>query len=235
MYFYHTPAIWREYPQLVPGLLWVRGITPEPDVAARLEPFYARTAARLTAGPESELPEVAAWRRAYAQMGMKPTQYRSAAEALLRRFRREGAPPQLHPLVDLCNAVSLAFALPVAVFDLDGVDGYLEVRHATGAERYLAFSGEVEAPEPDEVIFADAADQVHARRWTFRQSRRSTVSAATHSALIVSEGLHASAAVDVPALLDVLAREITGVWGAPAGRAVLTAEAPRWELPSFNS
>ena len=230
MYFCHTPTIWREFPHLVPGLMLVDGITPEADVAARLKLFYARAAARLAAGPESELPEVAAWRRAYAQMGMKPTQYRSAAEALLRRFRRENMLPQLHPLVDLCNAVSLAFALPVAVFDLDGVDGYLEVRHATGAEQYLAFSGEVEAPEQGEVIFADAAGQVHARRWTFRQSRRSTLSQATRRALIVSEGLHATAAADVPALIDALAGEITGVWGAPKGRAVLTAQAPRWEL-----
>jgi DNA/RNA-binding domain of Phe-tRNA-synthetase-like protein len=231
MYFYHTTAIWDEFPQLVPGLLLVESITPQANVAAQLEPFYDRAKTRLAAGPESELPEVAAWRRAYSQMGMKPTQYRSAAEALLRRFRREGTLPQLHPLVDLCNAVSLAFALPVAVFDLDGVEGYLEVRHATGAEEYLAFSGEIEAPEPGEVIFADAANQVHARRWTFRQSRRSTVGEASRRVLIVSEGLHPTAAADVRALIDALAGEITSVWGAPAGRAVLTAEAPRWELP----
>lgn len=232
MYFCHAPEIWREFPQLVPGVLVVGGIEAQADVAARLEPFYARTRQRLGAGTESELPEVAAWRRAYTQMGMKPTQYRSAAEALLRRFRRENALPRLHPLVDLCNAVSLAFALPVAVFDLDGVDGYLEVRHATGAEEYLAFSGEVEAPEPGEVIFADAAGQVHARRWTFRQSRRSTVTEASHHALIVSEGLHATAAADVPALLDALSTEIAGIWDTPVGRAMLTAEAPRWEWPS---
>ena len=134
MYFRHAPEIWREFPQLVPGVLVVGGIDSQADVAARLEPFYARARARLGAGAESDLPEVAAWRRAYAQMGMKPTQYRSAAEALLRRFRREDQLPQLHPLVDLCNAVSLAFALPVAVFDLARVAEYLEVRHARGDE-----------------------------------------------------------------------------------------------------
>ena len=99
-----------------------------------LEPWHARARERLARGPESELAEVSAWRRAYTQMGLKPTQYRSAAEALLRRFRREGDLPRLHPLVDLCNAVSLAFALPVAVFDLAGVDSRLEVRHAVGGE-----------------------------------------------------------------------------------------------------
>jgi DNA/RNA-binding domain of Phe-tRNA-synthetase-like protein len=230
MHFCHTPAIWQEFPQLVAGLLLADDITPEADVAARLEPFYARARERLAAATEAELPEIGAWRRAYAQMGLKPTQYRSAAEALLRRFRREGAMPRLHPLVDLCNAVSLAFALPVAVFDLDQVDSYLEVRHATGAEQYLAFSGEAEHPEPGEVIFADAAEQVHARRWTFRQSRRSTVSVVTRRALIVCEGLHATAGGDVQALIGALAGEIGASWGEPAGRAMLTAEAPRWDF-----
>jgi DNA/RNA-binding domain of Phe-tRNA-synthetase-like protein len=37
-------------------------------------------------------------------MGLKPTQYRCAPEALLRRLRKEGTLPPLHPLVDLCNA-----------------------------------------------------------------------------------------------------------------------------------
>jgi DNA/RNA-binding domain of Phe-tRNA-synthetase-like protein len=48
-------------------------------------------------------------------MGLKPTQYRCAAESLLRRYRKERFLPRIHPLVDLCNAISLAFAIPVAV------------------------------------------------------------------------------------------------------------------------
>jgi DNA/RNA-binding domain of Phe-tRNA-synthetase-like protein len=232
MYFVHTPAIWERFPALAAGLLSVEGIDAAADVSAALEPLFARARARLSgAASESELPEVQAWRRAYAQMGLKPTQYRSAAEALLRRFRKEDALPRLHPLVDLCNAASLAYALPVAVIDLDGVAEFLEVRPARGDEEYLAFSGELERPDPGEVIFADARNQVHARRWTFRQSRRSTVSEGTRRALIVSEGLHETAAVDVSALLDALAAAITEVWGPPLGRRMLMAEAPRWELP----
>jgi DNA/RNA-binding domain of Phe-tRNA-synthetase-like protein len=227
MYFQHSPAIWQAFPQLVPGLLVVDSIDPSADVAARLEPFFARARAQLAAGAEADLPAIAAWRRAYAQMGMKPTQYRSAAEALLRRFRKEDQLPQLHPLVDLCNAVSLAFALPVAVFDLDQVAGFLEVRHAHGDEQYLAFSGETETPPIGEVIFADADGHAHARRWTFRQSRRSTVGPTTRRALIVSEGLHASAEADVPALIAALAHEIAAIWQAPSGQAVLTAAAPQ--------
>jgi len=228
VHFGHSAALWQQFPQLVPGVLVVAEV--HSDVAVPLEPWHARARERLARGPESELAEVSVWRRAYTQMGLKPTQYRSAAEALLRRFRREGDLPRLHPLVDLCNAVSLAFALPVAVFDLAGVDSRLEVRHAVGGEEHTGFGGETEHAEPGEVIFADAASHAHARRWTFRQSRRSTVSLGTRDVLIVAEGLHPTAATDVPALIDALSGHLTELWGAPRHRAVLTQAAPWLEF-----
>ncbi|MGH7417975.1 MAG: hypothetical protein ACREKB_09390, partial [Candidatus Rokuibacteriota bacterium] len=61
MFFGHSPALWAQFPQLVPGVLVVGGIHPDADV--RLEPWYARARERLSRGPESELAEVSAWRR----------------------------------------------------------------------------------------------------------------------------------------------------------------------------
>ena len=145
-------------------------------------------------------------------MGLKPTQYRCAAESLLRRFRKEGSLPRLHPLVDLCNAVSLAFAVPVAVLDADQIAWPLEVRYASGDEDYLTFGGEIEHPAPGEVIFADQAGQAHARRWTNRQSGRSAVSPATSTVLIVAEALHEGAAATIPELIETLTAEIARTW-----------------------
>jgi hypothetical protein len=53
-----------------------------------------------------------------------------------------------HPLVDLCHAVSVAFAIPVAVFDISKITGHLDVRYAAGEEDDLTFSGELEHPGP---------------------------------------------------------------------------------------
>lgn len=230
MYFSHTQEIWQQFPQLVPGLLVVDGIHLQVDIETQLEFWYQRARERLSQRPESQMPEISAWRQAYAQMGLKPTKYRSAAEALLRRFKREDDLPRLHPLVDFCNAISLAFALPVAVLDLAKVEGYLEVRYAKGTEEYLAFSGEIENPPPGEVIFVDAANQAHARRWTFRQSLHSSVSPETTHVLIISEAMHKSAATDIRDLIGVLAKEITDLWSPPLHQAILTAEAPRLEF-----
>jgi DNA/RNA-binding domain of Phe-tRNA-synthetase-like protein len=163
-------------------------------------------------------------------MGLKPTKYRSASEALLRRFKREDDLPTVNPLVDLCNAASLAFALPVAVFDLQNVDEFIEVRPATGSEEHLSFQEEIEHPEPGEIIFADAAGHAHARRWTFRQSRRSVVGTGTEKVVIVSEGVHDRAEEDVPALLAELRGAITDLWNEPEVRAILTSKSPRLDF-----
>jgi DNA/RNA-binding domain of Phe-tRNA-synthetase-like protein len=225
MHFQHSAGLWRDFPALVPGVLYAENITADAD--PKTGPYEETARQRLAGGPESELPEIRAWRRAFAAMGLKPTQYRCASESLLRRFRKEGALPRLHPLVDLCNAVSLAFAIPVAALDAAQIAWPLEVGYAQGTEDYLTFGGEVEHPMPGEVIFADQAGQAHARRWTNRQSGRSAVRETTGTVLIVAEALHDSAKDGVPELIAALAAEIGEAW--PAARpqtALLTATAP---------
>ena len=236
MHFLHSADIWRDFPQLVPGALYAEGITATVEVGVRADRYAAIAKSRLAAvGAESELPEIQAWRRAFTQMGLKPTQYRCASESLLRRFRREGSLPALHPLVDLCNAVSLAFAIPVAVLDVAQVTGPLEVRYAAGDETYLTFAGEVEHPAPGEVIFADQAGQAHARRWTNRQSSLSAVRDSTTGALIVAEALHDSAPSDVPELVAVLAAELRAAWSRTPRTAILTATRPRFTVEPGTS
>jgi DNA/RNA-binding domain of Phe-tRNA-synthetase-like protein len=202
MDFGYADEIRRDFPELAVAALLVEGVRPELDFAGDLPRFTARAAERLGSGTESDLPEIQAWRRTFAKMGLKPTQYRCASEALLRRFRKEGALPGIHPLVDLCNAVSLAFAIPVAVIDMEKMSGRLEVCRAHGREAYESFSGEIEHPDPGEVIYADAGGNAHARRWTNRQSGRSAIRDTTATALIVAEAMHATARADVERLID---------------------------------
>jgi DNA/RNA-binding domain of Phe-tRNA-synthetase-like protein len=163
-------------------------------------------------------------------MGLKPTQYRCASESLLRRFRKERSLPQIHPLIDLCNAISLAFAIPIAVFDRAKIAEYTEVRYANGSEVYLAFSGEEENPEPGEVIFADGAGRAHARRWTNRQSRYSAVGSDTTAVLIVAEAMHDSADADVQRLTEAVVDGLTLVSSVTATARILTKDSPRFEF-----
>lgn len=197
----HSPELLRAFPQLSVATLGLSEVDTIPDTRQAAAPFLARADDRLGETPVSEMPEIAAWRRAFYQMGLKPTQYRCASEALLRRYSKEGSLPQIHPLVDLGNAISSAYAIPLALFDLDRVVGDLTVRYATGKERYLTFGGDTEQPEPGEVIYADDDGNAHARRWTNRQSALSPISPNTRSVLAVSEAMHDSGVVHVHQLI----------------------------------
>lgn len=231
MRFRHSPHVRSTFPELTCGVLHATGITPGVDVTPRLDRYADTARARLAGGPEGGFPEIQAWRRAFARMGSPPTRYRCAAESLLRRFRRDGSLPRLHPLVDLGNALSLGYAVPVAVLDLDRIDGDLSVRPATGAETYLTLGGEEEHPEPGELIFADEAGHAHSRRWTHRQSGASAVRADTAEVLVVIEAMHAGGAETVPRMLTELAAALAEEWGAPAVTRMLTPEAPEFATP----
>ena len=226
--FQHCGEIWRDFPELVAGVVFASGITPEVAAGDRIAAFTAIASARLAGSAESELPEIRAWRRAFSRMGLKPTQYPCASEALLRRLRKGGALPQVHPLVDVCNAVSMAFATPVAVFDVAMINSPLEVRYANGDVDYLTFSGQTEHPEPREVVFADQAGHVHARRSTNRQSGLSAVQDSTASVLVVAEAMHDAAASDLPELIAVIADELHSVWSTTPLTAILSQSAPRF-------
>src|SRR5262249_41521989 len=159
--FQHSRQIWTDFPELAAGVLVATGISAEDEprarVAGRVKRFYASADDLLAGASEADLPQIRAWRAPFARLGLKPTQYRCAAESLLRRYRKEGTLPEVHPLVDLCNAMSLAYAIPIAVLDTDQISSPLTVRYADGGENYSSFSGETEHPYAGEVIFADQA------------------------------------------------------------------------------
>ncbi len=166
--------------------------------------------------PLSELPALAAWRKVFRGFGVDPTQYRSAAEALLRRLTKQGELPSIGTLVDLANLVSIRYALAVAVFDERGISGGTIVRFARGDERWTDLgSSQAEHPEPGEVIFADAADVVSARRWCWRQSAESAARADTTEILVTVEGHHETASDDVARALGEL-ESLLGTYAAPA-------------------
>ena len=230
MHFQESSPIWADFPELLAGVLFAEGITRDVSVGSRVAKFNAIAESRLANTSEGELPEIQAWRRAFSRMGLKPTQYRCASESLLRRFKKEKSLPQIHPLIDLCNATSLAFAIPVAVFAVSEIAEYLEVRYAAGDESYLAFSGEIEHPDAHEVIFADNAGRAHARRWTNRQSGYSAVRDTTTAILIVAEAMHGSAAADVQRLTAAVADELNAIWSVTPKTTVLSQSSPRFEF-----
>lgn len=199
--FRYNAAILERFPATHGGVVHASGVAN--DVVSRdLADEYVRqqreTIDRIGDTPLAELPSIGAWRRVFTAFGVKPTQYRSAAEALLRRLTKQGDVPSINPLVDIGNLISIRYAMPVAVFDQAGISPPTTVAFATGAESFTDLgSSETMHPQPGEVVFVDADGIVSARRWCWRQSAQSATGPETNEAVFVIEGHHPTAAEEI--------------------------------------
>jgi DNA/RNA-binding domain of Phe-tRNA-synthetase-like protein len=230
--FGYDEAIIERFPTIRAGLVHASGLANGPSPSGLLDEYRTgqySAVDRLATTPISDLPSVSAWRRAFTRFGVKPTQYRSAVESLLRRLEKQGEIPSISVLVDIGNLVSIRHGVPVAVFDRAGLAGALTVRFATGEEVFADLgSSESTHPEPGEVVFVDLDDVVAARRWCWRQSAGSASGLGTTEALFVIEAHHEGAEVDV----DSATKDVTALLVAhqPGNRSVahrLSPEHPR--------
>ncbi|MFJ8431959.1 B3/4 domain-containing protein [Kitasatospora sp. NPDC094019] len=176
----------------------------------------------------SALPPIAAWRDAYRSVDVNPNRFPCAAESVLRRVAKGDRLPRINALVNLCNAVSLDSRLPVASCDVGDITGELAVRLAHGGETYLPLGAPEapEQPEPGEVVYADAQDRAHSRRWNWRQSEVIRTDVGRRRLLLTVEAVHEGGRADVERALDRLAAALDAL-GAVRRRPVVLDAAER--------
>jgi DNA/RNA-binding domain of Phe-tRNA-synthetase-like protein len=120
---------------------------------------------------------VEAWRKAFRAFGAKPQRTPCSAEALRKRVQRDGTLPASNAVVDLYNAVSLRYALPIGGENAAAYRGSPRLIMASGAEAFDTLQNglpHVETPEPGEVVWCDDAG-VTCRRWNWRQGLRTRI------------------------------------------------------------
>ena len=208
--FQYHPDIITRYPNIVGGVVLARGMKNGASSESLSATYISEQQVSLTRigdTPLSELETLAAWRSAFRDFGVNPTKYRSAAEALLRRLTKKGDIPSINAVVDICNLVSIRYGLPVAAFDALHLTGAITVQFADGTENFKPlFAKEFEHPEAGEVIFADDAGLVVARRWCWRQSDESATRPETTDAVFTVEAQHPNGQNQIEAALaDLLA------------------------------
>src|SRR6266852_6773520 len=90
--FQYHPDILARCPAVVGGVILAQGMTNGPTPTSLQAMYQAEqqaTLQRIGNTPLSQITSLAAWRSAMRGFGVDPTQYRSAAEALLRRLTKK--------------------------------------------------------------------------------------------------------------------------------------------------
>jgi Uncharacterized conserved protein len=188
------PSISADVARLAPGF---RALSISVTAAPLVNPGFGEEAlisackAVLDGEPAWAEAHLNAWSEAFRAFGAKPKRTPCSAEALRKRVLRDGSMTALDPVVDLYNAVSLRYAIPVGGENLDAYSGMPRLIISDGSEPFDTFKDgnpTVEKPEPGEVIWRDELG-VTCRRWNWRQGIRTRLSASDKHMWFILESL----------------------------------------------
>ena len=132
------PALKSACPQLALGL-----VRAHAQIAADDAELWAEIAARtdearrtLAIDDISALPQVKALRQAYRAAGKDPARYRGSQEALLRRILKGTPLYRVNTIVDINNLVSIESRHSLGTYDLERIEGAVELRIGRPGETY---------------------------------------------------------------------------------------------------
>lgn len=172
-----TPHIDPAIAAIAPGF---RALSITLEAAPILHPEVAKQALqRACAALQASEPawadaHLAAWAEVFRRFGAKPQRTPCSAEALRKRALRDGSLPSIDPVVDLYNAISVQFAIPVGGENLAAYVGTPRLVIADGNETFDTMKDGApahESPDAGEVIWRDDKG-VTCRRWNWRQGVR---------------------------------------------------------------
>ncbi|WP_039031715.1 B3/4 domain-containing protein [Leclercia adecarboxylata] len=134
---------------------------------------------------------LAAWDEVFKAFGAKPKRTPCSASALRKRVLKDGTLPPLDPVVDIYNAISIRYAIPVGGENLAAYTGAPRLTLADGSEPFDTFKEgqpSVEHPDAGEVIWRDDLG-VTCRRWNWRQGVRTRLDSKAQTMWFILESL----------------------------------------------
>ncbi len=140
----------------------------------------------LTSDVISENKVVQVWREAYSKFPTKKGA-RSSIENLLKRVLHDNPVGTIAPSVDITNAISLEYALPIGAENLDSIVGDFHLGIMKGGEEFFPLGSDKEEPPlPGEVAYYDDKGAI-CRCWNWRDGKRTQVYDDTKNEIIIME------------------------------------------------
>ena len=233
MKFVVEKEVFDKLPNACFGVVMARGLDnskQHPEIDRFLEESI-QTAAQHFAGKKvKEEPAILPYREAFRALGINPNKYLCSIEALFTRIAKGKGMPHINPVVDLGNAVSLKYTLPMGAHDLGGSDADICIRFAQPGDTFLPFGSDTEEiPDAGEVVYA-VGHQVRTRRWTWRQSEHGKITAASRDIFFPIDGFSDFNKEAVLAARDELNMLVKRYFGCETNVGFVDAERPCVEL-----
>jgi len=160
------------------GIVVARGMQnrgQNDEVGKCLEASIQAIEKKIENAKVKEAEEIVPYRDAFSKLSINPNKFMSSIEAMASRIGKKKGFPQINTAVDLGNAISLKYLVPLGAHDIDSAEGDIGVRFSVQGDRFIPFGeAEEEILEPGELIYS-AGDKVKTRRWIWRQSEQGKV------------------------------------------------------------
>lgn len=207
--FIAEESFWELFPDAAIGILVVRGLKAADQVSAEDAAAVARLLREaneqadkhLTSNTISENEVVRVWREAFQKFKTKKGA-RCSVENLLKRVLKGNPVGSITPSVDIYNAISLKYALPVGGEDLDSFVGDFRLGVTEGGDTFLPIGEDEDDPTlPGELCYRDDEGAV-CRCWNWRDGQRSALTDNSTNAILVMECVDPARFGDLEAALD---------------------------------
>ena len=225
MKFIIEKAVFEKLPGVVFGAVVanVDNRKANPGIAELLIRQVAESCAEMGDCNLKEHPYIMPYREAFAALSMNPNKFMCSIEALCKRVQKGSGFPSVNPIVDLGNAVSLKYMLPMGAHDLGRMEADFMVRFSNADDRFTPFgSNETETPDPGELIYV-SGNTVKTRRWIWRQSEDGKIDEESSFILFPIDGFEADLG-RIAAAQEELISLIEKYFGVSAKKGLLTAE-----------
>jgi tyrosyl-tRNA synthetase len=183
--------VFSQFPAYCIGLVVADNVPNARDAAAtgtRLREAERALCARADGRSLARLPAMAVWHEAFTRAGINPSRHKTSVEALAARVLKGDALPSINPAVDLANAASLTYLVPIGAHDLDRLSGDLEVGPLREDLPFAPLGGGAsETVARGEYAYADGVE-VRTRRWVWRQNDHSKVTGESRAIVFPIDG-----------------------------------------------
>ncbi|MDL2060419.1 phenylalanine--tRNA ligase beta subunit-related protein [Mesosutterella sp. AGMB02718] len=177
-----------------------------------------------------ELRNVKACRSAFQKLGMNPNRFMCSIEALGRRVKKTPALPHINSIVDIGNAFSLRYQLPMGAHDVDKWEGGLSVRFSEAGDHFQPMGEEQAEPVPEGELVYVSGRTVKTRRWIWRQSDDGKITEDTSYAFFPIDGFSDVNLDQVMEARDLLAKMLKAVFSCEPAVGFVDAQHPEFRL-----
>lgn len=232
--FVAEESFWELFPEAALGIVVARGmkstdeVSPESAEAVRrlLSDANEQANKHLTSNTISENEVARVWREAYKKFKSKKGA-RCSVENLLKRVLKGNPVGSITPSVDIYNAISLKYALPVGGEDIAAFEGDLRLGITEGGDAFRPLGEDADDPTlPGELCYRDDAGAV-CRCWNWRDGVRTALTDDSRDGFLIIECVDPARKDDLAAAVDEFAGLMAEHLGAEiAVKQIVTREAP---------